>query len=79
MSYDEFWSGCDDCTVLGQVFLEEQRDADIPSNTILGYSRKKKQRGWGHTFLPAPPPTFPGIFRFFTLPMEIADKKRLHS
>ena len=43
---------------------------------ILGYSRKKsnKEEGWLRTYFFENPP---GIF--FTLPLEISDKTRLHA
>ena len=43
----------------------------------LSYSRKRPDKGgggWGHFFFENPR----GIFRFFTLPLEIPDKTRLH-
>ena len=45
------------------------------SQPALGYSRKKKQEGWGHTFFWKTP----GIFlSFLTLPLEISEKTKLH-
>ena len=40
----------------------------------MGYSRIYTQGGWGYTFLKKPP----GIFRFVTLTLKIAEKKNFH-
>ena len=53
-------------------FLEEQRDADIPTQY---WAIPEKKTGGLRTYVFETPP---GIFRFFTLPMEILDKTRLH-
>ena len=55
------------------LFLEEQRDADIPTYH-WAIPEKKKKRGLRAYIFENPP----GIFWFFTLPMEIPDKTRLH-
>ena len=47
------------------------------SHFRLGFfipEKNKQGEGWGHTFLNPPP----GIFRFFTLFLEILDKTKLH-
>ena len=54
-------------------FLEEQRDADIPTQYWAILPEENKQGGWEDIF-----ENPPGIFRFLTLPMEIPDKTRLH-
>ena len=55
-------------------FLEEQRDADIP--TQYWAIPEKKQIGGLRTYIFENPS---GIFRFFTLPMEIQNETRLHA
>ena len=42
----------------------------------LGYSRKKKKQGGLRTYFFENPPA--GIFHFFTLPLEIPHKTKLH-
>ena len=53
-------------------FLEEQRDTDIPTQY---WAIPEKKTGGLRTYIFENPPE---IFRFFTLPMEIPNKTRLH-
>ena len=55
-------------------FLEEQRDADIPTQ-YWAIPEKQNKTGGLRAYVFENPP---GIFRFFTLTMEIPDKTRLH-
>ena len=49
----------------------------LTDNGLFQKKTKQGDRGfWGHRYFFKPPP-LPGIFRFFTLPLEIPDRTRL--